>query len=269
MILLEELKSRYDSVNIGTIEEDCKNAKDISSLHRRDFILRLYYLERTSRFKENKVYENATFEKYIMNMFSLRYSMFNKERFAFIAHPVATAKWGAGLIDRIKTECGAGKLTEVIQAIEDTPNISYHGIEKIIANTRKPKTKTKPKPEANITESKRELEKGNAKKMKMIAEYIQTINEQTVQIERMKDTINNQKAAMPEHPQPVNEQTTQIERMQNTILMLQAENESLKAENDYLKIANESLRRQLVPSFMRDVHIPYRHNDIPQRDIHV
>jgi hypothetical protein len=220
-----------------------------------------------------------------MRMFNLRYNTFNRERFAFIAHPEATAKWGAGLIDKIKTECGAGKVTEVVQAIEAIPNIDRVGIDKVISSFRKPRVAAKP-----VVDTKHELEQTNIKKQKQIAEYIQTVNELTAQVKRMKDTIIKKEAinvdmkqkSIVEYVREINklmaenaEHVGLNELAMSEIEMLKAENvksirviNALKAENfgyvqtikeqsaliDRLKAENSSLKGQQLPAFMHYSH---------------
>jgi len=303
-MLIEELKTQYDKVKVSAIEADCKNALSISALNRGDFILKLYYLETTKRFKENKVYKNDTFETYIMRLFNLRYSTFNRERFAFIAHPVATAKWGAGLIDKIKNDCGAGKVTDVIQAIDAIPNIDRAGIDRIISSFRKPKVETK----TTVEDTKHDLEQTNIKKQKQIAEYIQTVNELTDQRERMKDTIIRKEVENVELSAKINTLIAGVGNVDERISKLMTENaehiglnelamseiETLKAENvkniqlihalkaenfgymqtireqtatiERLKAENGSLRGQQLPAFMRHTT---QHGQFRNQNAHV
>lgn len=214
-MILEALKTIYDDQPIGDIQNRCSNYKAISNDNRKDFILCLYYLERTKRFKENKVYEKASFEKYISDCFNLRYTTYNKERMAFIAHPQAASKWGAGLVERIRRECGAGKINDVVLEIESTENVTHAKIDKIIEKS------AKAKPEKPAVDTKKTLENENARSIKTIADYIKTIAELTEQIERLKKTID-------------------ALRIENEVLKY--ENASLRQENEILKSENNKHR---------------------------
>lgn len=187
-MLIEELKKKYDGKAIAEIESGCKKLVEKSVDNRKEFILGLYYLERTKRFKENKIYANSTFESYIRTMYNLRYNTYNKERFGFIAHPAAAQKWGVGLIAKIQNVCGAGKVSDVMGKIDATKNITHEQIGKIIG------TNAKERPVKPLVETKRDIETENIKRGKTIAEYIQTINEKDAQIARMRQTILTLKA---------------------------------------------------------------------------
>jgi len=187
-MLIEELKKKYDGKPITEIETGCKKLAEKSSSNRKDFILGLYYLERTKRFKENPVYVHSTFEVYIRATYNLRYTTYNKERFGFIAHPSAAQKWGVGLISKIQHVCGAGKVPGIVEKIEMQKNITHEQIDRIITANAKDRP---PKPEKKLI---REVEAENIKKGKTIAEYIQTINEKDAQIARMRNTIAKLKA---------------------------------------------------------------------------
>jgi hypothetical protein len=161
-MILEDLKKKYDDKHINDIEQTCSKYSALSSKNRKDFILGLYYLERTKRFHENHVYASASFETYIRNSYNLRYTTYNKERFVFIAHPDAAARWGVGLVSRIQKDCGAGKVPEVMNQIDALKNPNHTSIEKVILKNTKERTGKKSAP----VDSKRDLEKDNIRKGK-------------------------------------------------------------------------------------------------------
>lgn len=198
----EKIEKKYKDSSLADIETKCDKFASVSTANRRDFILALYYLDRTKRFKENPVYFTSTFERYIYDRFHLRYSDYNKERFAFISHPVASDKWGAGIIDKIKIKCGAGVIPDVIKKIEDIKNPTSDKIDKIIEQHTK-----QPKKEAGSGIPKKEVEAENIRRGKTIAEYLKTINEKDDQIKKLEATVKS----------------------------LQEENRRLKAENTELK----------------------------------
>ena len=183
-MMIEDLKNKYDLVNIDIFESECFSARALSGKYRMDFIFRLYYLERTKRFREFSVYRNATFSEYITNKFNLRYGTYNKERFAFIAFPEETIKWGAGLINKIKEICGADKVRTVIEQMNATPNLTHAKIDKLIKVYAKIPFKQKvPKIPRKI------LEDENAKRIQTIAEYINIIAKKDEQIAKLLKTI--------------------------------------------------------------------------------
>ena len=186
--LITKLKGKYDAKNIVEIEAECTGHIDKYAKNRMNFILTLYYLDRTNRYKDNPIYKNSTFESYIKSKFNLRYSTYDKERFAFISCPEATAKWGAGLIGKIKDKCGAGNVIEVINKIEAIKNPTHERIDTVISQFAK---KQKPN---KVKMSARDYEHENARQGKTIAEYIQIIKEKDEQVERLKLTVASLRA---------------------------------------------------------------------------
>jgi hypothetical protein len=186
-MVLDNLKMKYDTVSIENLEEICKRFTTKAADYRSEFILSLYYLERTKRYKENPIYTKSSFEIYINNLFNLRYSTYKKERFAFISFPDLAKKWGPGLIDKIRHKCGAGKVVDVVNLIELQPNINHNQIEKIIKDNSKPIDLNKTNKQNKM--SLKELEKENIKNTKTIAEYIKTIWEKDAQIAKLIMTV--------------------------------------------------------------------------------
>jgi len=148
MITFEEISKKYDGKSLFSIEAAAKTYSKKADYNRKEFILSLYYLERTNRYKENPIYRDDTFKRYINDLFNLSYSTFQKERFAYITVPLATEHHGVGIIDKIRTECGINKIKEVIKEIDDKDIKKSVEIDKIIKKHAKPKTvkpKTPPK----------------------------------------------------------------------------------------------------------------------------
>lgn len=184
-MLLDDLKKKYDSAAIGEIETKCEKFSRNAASNRKDLILTLYYLERTRRFRENPVYKSASFKVYLMDKHNLREWTYNKERFAFIAHPEAAAKWGPGLVSKIQTECGADKVPDVVKKIEETKGVNRLKIDKIIKANSKPKADQAP-----VGPTKSEIEAESQRRMQTIAEYIQQIKEKDEQIDKLKLTVH-------------------------------------------------------------------------------
>lgn len=224
-MILESLKTLYDGKPLSEIQEQCERYKSLSQDNRKDFILTLYYLQRTNRFRENPIYAKATFEQFIGNCFNLRFATYNKERMAFIAHPKAAAKWGAGLIEKIRSECGAGKINDVVKQIEATENVNHTKIDKIIEKNAKPK-KEKP-----VVDTKKTLESERARNVKTIADYIRTISEQDEQIKKLKATVIAR--------------DSEIAALYEEIESLMKENESLKSNSKNVEFRHKAMYQTL------------------------
>lgn len=181
---LEELKAKYDTEQISEIELSCQNNIKSIGENRKEFILKLYYLERTKRFKENKIYANSSFSIYINNVFNLRYSTYNKERFAYIAFPELTIKYGSGLVNKVKQKCGIDKIATVFDLINKTVNVNHNQIEAIIDKHRLIK-------ESNgaYKVSKKYLEEELVKKDVIIKEQKKSLYAKEEQIIKLFNTI--------------------------------------------------------------------------------
>ena len=119
MTIKEELKNRYREKKLSVIESFALQYRDQSIELRKDFIMALYYLQFTRRFRENPAYKKESFEAYVNDIFHLRIGTFNQERWAFIKHESSSIKHGPGLITKIKKVCGSLNVKKVIDKIED------------------------------------------------------------------------------------------------------------------------------------------------------
>jgi hypothetical protein len=223
MITFEEIAQKYDGKSITTIETMIKTSADKHSYHRKEFILALFYLERTNKYKENKTYKDETFKRYISDMFNLSYSGYNKERFAFITVPEAAEKYGVGVIDRIASSCGSHKVTDVVKQIDTKKSVKRAEINKIIEKNAKPKPAPKPrfKPIIIAAPEPQPLPVEDVPpvpKVKTLPE-----KQKDDQIEKLKKTVVDHK---------------------ETIEIMSLEMSDLKKENYILKQENEKLRKE-------------------------
>lgn len=139
MTIKEILKKKYRDKKLSEIESTVTDNLNKSVKHRKNFILALYYLDFTSRFKENLAYKKETFETYINDQFHLRLGTYHQERWAFIKHEKAAIKHGPGLITKIKKSCGPVNVKKVLVKINDveskrTTPLSRNKKEEIISD---------------------------------------------------------------------------------------------------------------------------------------
>jgi len=240
MITFEEIAQKYDGKSITTIESMIKTSSDKHSYHRKEFILALFYLERTNKYKENKTYKDETFKRYISDMFNLSYSGYNKERFAFITVPEATGKYGVGVIDRIASSCGSHKVTEVVKQIDTKKSVKRADINKIIEKNAKPKPAPKPrfKPIIIAAPEPQPLpieDVSPIPKVKTLPE-----KQKDDQIEKLKKTVVDQK-------ETIEIMTLEMSDMKKENYILKHENEKLRKENMEFKKRTISQR---IPEFI-------------------
>lgn len=190
---LDHLKVKYDKKPIEIIEEAIDKAKNVSLESRKDFILALYYLNMTNRFRENPQYKKTTFEVYIGYRYHLRKGTYQKEKIAFLAHEKHTMVYGPGLVNKIRTECGPLKIDEVFSKI--SPKDPIEKIEKTIRLYAKPqkavgekiKIATPTAVEQTLRSHILELEKLLEEKETQITKLLATVNRLKKEKEGLQD----------------------------------------------------------------------------------
>lgn len=189
---LDELKTKYSGKKISAIEKVADSAFSQSVEGRKSFILALYYLERTSRFKENKIYTKASFDSYIRDRFNLLPHNYHAERKAFIAHPVEVKALGIGDVVKVMKKCGPLKVPQVLEAVKKAsegrksplPREKRHEIYKKFAKPvpKKPKAKTAKAVQSDLDRA-----------LDTIKHQNKTITAQVAQIEKLKIAVTDYK----------------------------------------------------------------------------
>lgn len=111
---LEELKIRYDKQTIDDIEKDITTNKETSVKAEKAFIMRLYYLESTKRFRENRDYQRAEFKEYVDRKWGMTYNQYFNLRMAWITFEVESVAIGPNMVAKAIKTCGARKAPKAI-----------------------------------------------------------------------------------------------------------------------------------------------------------
>lgn len=189
MLTIESLKTKYDKKNINFIEKDILDKNKKAVKNREEFIAGLFYLEATSRFRDNPKYKNSGFRSYISDLFQLSYSAYSKEKYAFLKFPKESKEHGPGLVNKVREKCGTLKIEKVFQEISKTPTMKKEQINKIIEENSKPKKIGGIPPsmtKKSLQNRVQYLEKENG-------QLRETVAEQLEQIKKMKVTISSLK----------------------------------------------------------------------------
>lgn len=192
--LIESLKKKYDGKSLGEVERsiDCFGKKSHES--RKTFILLLYYLKFTGRYKMNPKYKAASFDTYALERYNIRPTTFRNEMRVFAKYDKAAEELGIGVVRKIEKKCGAKKVRLVLDKItaikkEAKRPLDRHQIDSVIWDNRKPTTKK--------TESGPTKAEYRADLNKVRVESVnkgQIILGQADQIERLKKTVTEYKA---------------------------------------------------------------------------
>lgn len=84
--VFNKLEAKYKGMSVDVLMEKAHQLKNASLGARKDFILLLYLLERTRRFRQVKGYEKMTFQRFISDQFHLTRGTYDHERLAFLAN---------------------------------------------------------------------------------------------------------------------------------------------------------------------------------------
>ncbi len=180
----KDLKEIYDELPIAKVEKTAISCQTSAKNIRKKFIEVLYYLQFTSRYKENKKYKNATFESYIYDQYHLRITSFDKEKIAFLLYPKQAVNLGPGIITKVRAKCGVLKTPKVlkeIQASQQTPA----KIEKIIEKYAKPVKPTPVKPSIS------HIEKALDRSQEDTRQIVKRASDYLRQIDKLKNTVKN------------------------------------------------------------------------------
>lgn len=134
---LSELKTRYDNDSVSSIERNVKNGITKYQESRAIVIQTLWYLQKTNRFRENSKYEQSTFETYIKNEFNISPSQYRAERWALVAFPDASARFGVGTVTKIRSMCGSDKVRHVLDVLNAMKVPSMEAVNQVIHDHRK------------------------------------------------------------------------------------------------------------------------------------
>ena len=99
--VIKELKKENDHRNVRAIQAEIHDQQNKS---RKAMIRRtelLYYLERTSRFREIKEYEKVSFRIYIQHEYNLLPGTYERERRAVFGYRKQVEDYGVGLVAKV------------------------------------------------------------------------------------------------------------------------------------------------------------------------
>jgi hypothetical protein len=185
-MVFDELKKKYDSLEITEIESEMERHGRFSIQHRKEFIFGLYYLERTKRYRESGRFKAASFDVYLRSVFNLSIQKYEEERKAFIVYPEESQKHGVGIVVNIIKKCGALKAESAIKAIGKARQATPEIVKQVIAQYAP--HPSKPKESAKMV-TVHELQAIIKAKDAIIQEQNNVIREQAEQIMKLKGAL--------------------------------------------------------------------------------
>lgn len=124
MKLSKTIKKLYENLTIQEIEKKLTGFDQNFLKIRKSFIEGLFYLQRTERFRENKMYKSADFQVYIYSMFNVSIATYYSERIAFINFASQVKKFGLGTVIKAVNDCGQTEAKKAFQSIGTKFNLT-------------------------------------------------------------------------------------------------------------------------------------------------
>jgi hypothetical protein len=185
-----EILKKYEGKTLKQIEDQIRENNKSAHESRAGVVEGLMYLRKTSRYKENPLYAKSSFERYLMGEFNMRLGTLLETASAYSNYPEESARYGVGLIAKVKKRCTPVAQRKVMDEIKATGKklkkpITRDKIDFIIQKHAKPSPPAK--------ETYKELYVAEVEKnQKLTEKYNQAMNDLTAanrQIEKLKATI--------------------------------------------------------------------------------
>lgn len=135
VLFLESLRNKYDRFNIGALEGIAESALMISAEQLTKSIEILFYFERTKRFRENKQYENSSFNDYLKNRYAMAWHKYHYLRLAITRYPDMVFKYGIGVVEEAVRKC---ENPQKVLTIIDEKKADTKEIKEIIKKHKRP-----------------------------------------------------------------------------------------------------------------------------------
>ena len=114
----EELKKKYDEMQIETLEKMVESDHRLSREAQKEMIEVLAYLRTSGRWKENKRYAKESFWVYIEDRFNMRQGTYREHETALVKFPSQMLEYGVGLVRKTMQLCGEKKAKEVFSELD-------------------------------------------------------------------------------------------------------------------------------------------------------
>lgn len=114
---IKELRKEYDKEKIGDFVESVKSINAGVIDRGKELIKRLWYLEKTKRYREFDDYGKASFKDFLWEICHIPYNRYYELRYAYHWFPKEAEKYGPQTIQKVKTRVGVVKLPETLRKI--------------------------------------------------------------------------------------------------------------------------------------------------------
>ena len=186
---IENLRKKYDDLAIDAVEKIAKSEHSQLKSSQEKFFEILYYLKKTGRYMENKYYNKLPWDTYLRQEYGIREGTFNKMIYAYGQYPEMARKYGPGLVNAVKSKCGAEKVAPLMEKIAKLKKPKHSEINEMINKNMKPSVIAE-----NDKPTRRELKNEIARLKDHIATLNMELSEKDAQIKRLKATVDKYKS---------------------------------------------------------------------------
>lgn len=188
---ISELKKAFDPMKVPDIERLIESNKSASVECERKFILALYYLEHTSRFREIDRYKKATFGEYISDRYAINITTFKKLALVYIRFEKEAETYGPGMVLKAVNQCGPSGAVQVFKETAKAQNekkmpVTRKAIMATIAKHKRNQVNFKAIATNVKAENKELKEKNTAREKELLA----IIEARDTQIEKLKKALS-------------------------------------------------------------------------------
>jgi len=92
---------QYDSWTIDAIEDYAVKHRDDAFSNYRNLMEILFYLRRTGRYRENRLFASSSFDQYLRGRYMLTEYQFERARRVYITHAKHAEQYGPGIVQKI------------------------------------------------------------------------------------------------------------------------------------------------------------------------
>jgi hypothetical protein len=183
---LSELKKQYDDKPIEQVEADLDECSRARAESERAMVWRLFYLEKTERWRENKQYAKpgVEFRDYLAERFNISEALYTRMHWAWLRYPAESKAYGSGFVikavSKLKHE-GASRLMKDLQKADPGRVMS--------AKKRNKMIEARVSPPVSISEPPRQTQTPTAAEHETIQALRAELAEKEEQIARLKAAL--------------------------------------------------------------------------------
>lgn len=196
--IFEEMKRKGSKKSIAKIEAEVDKCKRDEKAALFEMTKWLFFLERSGRWRENKIYKKSSWIRYLNDRFMLREGTYIDMKNSFFLFPDMAMVYGPGLVSKVITKDGAENALAVFDKIKNLKKPTRDAIERIIDANAKPAPPISKETMSNLRAENSRLKEEIRELKEEIKGKDKQLREKDEQIKKLKETmrrLNGEKLA--------------------------------------------------------------------------